>query len=106
MITFIAHLRVPPENAEAYEALMAYVAEQTRANEPGVLWYDYARAEDDPETWVVVEVYRDAEAQAAHMATPWVRESLPRSLALIEGRPQIRQYLGEGRAPVTQRVKF
>lgn len=106
MITFIAHLRVPQENAEAYEALMAHVARETRANEPNVLWYDYAQAEDDPETWVVVEVYRDAEAQAAHMATPWVRDSLPRSIALIEGKPQIRQYLSEGSAPVTQRVRF
>ena len=59
MITFIAHIRVKPENAAAYEQLMAYVTAQTRAHEPGVVYYDWAKSVADPELYVVVEVYRD-----------------------------------------------
>lgn len=96
----IAHLRVSPENAAAYEALMTHVAEATRANEPRVAWYDFARSADEPDTYVVVEVYRDAEAHAAHMASPWVREALPKAAVLIEGLPHIRQYVSGDSLPV------
>jgi quinol monooxygenase YgiN len=100
----IAHLRVPPQNAEAFEALMTHVRDMTRAHEPGVAYYDFAKSVDEPDTFLVVEVYRDAEAQAAHMATAWVTESLPKSAALIEGRPHIRQYVSEGSQPVRRTV--
>jgi quinol monooxygenase YgiN len=104
MITFIARLRVKPENAAAFEALMTYVGDMTREHEPGVAYYAWARGVDEPDTYVVVEVYRDVEAQAAHMATEWVRESLPRSALLIEGKPDIRQYVTPGSEPVTNRL--
>lgn len=98
MITFIAHLLVRPENAEAFEALMTYVVTMTRAHEPGVIYYDFGKSADEPDTYVVVEVYQDAEVHAAHMASAWVTESLPKSMALIEGLPHIRQYTsGESR---------
>jgi quinol monooxygenase YgiN len=51
------------------------------------------------------EVYRDAEVHAAHMASSWVRESLPKSAALIEGRPRIRQYVSGGSQPVPRTVR-
>lgn len=105
MITFIAHLRVRPENAAAFEALMAHVVEMTRAHEPGVVHYDFAKSADEADTYVVVEVYRDAEVHAAHMASPWVVESLPRSARLIEGRPHIRQYVNGGSRPVRRTVE-
>jgi quinol monooxygenase YgiN len=104
MITFIAHLRVKPQNAAALEALLGYVREETRAHEPGVAWYDFAKSVDEADTYVVIEVYRDAAAQAAHMASDWVQESLPKSAALIEGKPHIRQYVSEGSAPVGRSV--
>ncbi len=104
MITFIAHLKVRAENAAAIEALLAHVAEQTRAHEPGVAWYDFAKSVDEPDTYVVIEAYRDVAAQAAHMAQPWVRDSLPKSAALIDGPPHIRQYVSPGAEPVRQRM--
>jgi hypothetical protein len=39
MITFIAHLRVSPENATAFEAMMRHVGAMTREHEPGVVYY-------------------------------------------------------------------
>src|SRR5579864_9258324 len=100
----IAHLRVAPENAAALEALMTHVADMTHRHEPGVAYYAFSRSVDEPDTYVVVEVYRAGEAQAAHMATEWVRESLPKSAALIEGRPHIRQYVNGGSQPVRRTV--
>jgi len=106
VITFIAHLRVKPENAAALEALMTYVRNMTLEHEPGVRYYDFARSVDEPHTYVVIEVYQDATVHAAHMASAWVKESLPKSLLLIEGGPQIKQYVTPGSEPVLQRTRF
>ena len=100
MITMIARMRVPPENAAAYEDLMTHVTEMTLRHEPGVPYYAWAKSADEPDVYVVIEVYRDERVHAAHMASAWVRESLPRSLDLIEGKFDIKQYVSPGQEPV------
>jgi quinol monooxygenase YgiN len=63
------HVHVKPECVEAFK-------EATRANarssllEPGVLRFDVLQQLDDPTRFVLVEVYRDAGAAAAHKETP------------------------------------
>jgi quinol monooxygenase YgiN len=106
MITFIAHLHVKPDNAAAFETLMNYVTDMTRKHEAGVAYYGFAKSVDEPDTYVVVEVYQDPEAQAKHMTTDWVRDSLPKSARLIEGKPGIKQYVTPGSAPVIRRMNF
>ena len=100
MITMIARMRVSQENAAAYEELLDNVTDMTRRHEPGVLYYGWARSADEPGIYVVVEVYEDEKAQAAHMATDWVRNSLPVSQGLVEGDFEISQYVSPGQAPV------
>jgi quinol monooxygenase YgiN len=104
MITFIVHLRVRPENASAFEKLMTHVAAMTHKHEPGVTYYEFATSVDDPDTYMVVEVYKGVEAHAAHMASAWVVESIPVSARLTEGKPQIRQYVSPGSNPVHHRM--
>lgn len=105
MITMIARMRVSTGNAAAYEALLSHVAAMTLRHEPGVPYYAWAKSADDPGTYLVVEVYRDAEAHAAHMASDWVRESLPRSKALVDGGFDIQQYVSDGSEPVQLTMK-
>lgn len=96
----IARMRVLPENAAAYEELMDHVTKMTLRNEPGVPYYAWARSADEPGVYIVVEVYRDAEAHADHMASAWVRDSIPVSLGLVEGKFDIKQYVSPGQEPV------
>jgi quinol monooxygenase YgiN len=105
VITFISHLHVAPENTDDFETLITYVTDMSYRHEAGIAYYDWAKSADEADTYVVVEVYRDAEAHAAHMASDWVRESLPKSAALIEGRPHIRQYVSGGSQPVRRSVE-
>jgi quinol monooxygenase YgiN len=105
MITFIARLHVPPENALAFEELMTYVAAMTNEHEPGVAYYAFAKSVDETDTYVLVEVYRDQAAHASHMETDWVRASLPKSMRLIEGKPHIMQYVSPGTEPAVRRLK-
>jgi quinol monooxygenase YgiN len=99
MITFIAHFTVAPENATAFEKLLNHVVEMSNT-EAGVIHYGMSQSVEDPTTYAVVEVYRDQDAVAAHGQTPWLAESVPKFLGLIEGMPQIRQYVTPGTAPV------
>ena len=105
MITFIAKMRVSAANQPAYEAILDHVRDQTRANEPGVVYYDWAKAVDDPERYVVVEVYADPAAHTTHMATPWVRDSLPESVRLVDGGFDIQQFVTPGGEPAVRQFK-
>lgn len=105
MIIFTTHVRVLPVNVAAFEALMTRVRDLTRAHEPGVAYYDFGRSADEAGVYVVIEVYRDAAAHAAHMATDWVRDSIPESRRLVEGGFDTRQYVGPGTAPAIRQMK-
>src|ERR1700722_3832675 len=100
MITFITHLRVRPENAQAVEDLMTHVTAMTLENEPGVAYYGFAKSVEEADTYVVVEVYREQAACVAHGDTDWVRESVPQSLLLTEGIPRLAQYISRVGEPV------
>lgn len=106
MITFITHIRVRSENAPAFEALMTEMRDKVREHEPEILYYNFARSAKDPATYVVIEVYRDESAHAAHMQTDWVRSSIPKSTALVEnGKYDIKQYVSPGTEPVRRRFE-
>ncbi len=105
MITFIAHLKVRPENGRSFEALMTHVRDMTRQYEPGVAYYDFGKSVDEPDTYMVIEVYRDASAHAAHMKTDWVIESIPQSRRLVEGKFNIKQYVSPGAEPAIRQMK-
>jgi quinol monooxygenase YgiN len=106
MITFITHLHVSPTNAGAFEELLTDMCVKVRENEPGVLYYNFAKSVKDPDTYVVIEVYRDEAAHSAHMETEWVKSSIPKSTPLIEnGKYDIKQYVSSGTEPVRRKFK-
>ncbi len=62
------HVRVKPGAEEAFRAASLANAEASR-REPGVLRFDLLADREDPRHFVLVEVYRDAVASAAHKET-------------------------------------
>ena len=106
MITFITHIRVSPENAAEFEALITDVCNKVHENEPGVVHYSFARSVDDSNTYVVIEVYRDEAALRTHAETDYVKTSVPKTSLLIEGRKyDIKQYVSPGVQPVRRAHK-
>ena len=105
MITFIANLRVPTQHAQEFEDLMSHVSSMTLENEPGVVHYGFAKSVDDAEAYVVIEIYRDQDAVAAHGANAWVGESVPKMLQLTEGMPTLVQYVSPGAEGVASRFE-
>ncbi|HEU5059645.1 MAG TPA: antibiotic biosynthesis monooxygenase [Kofleriaceae bacterium] len=62
------HVHVVPDGVEAFRAASRTNAENS-VREPGVARFDVIQSVDDPTRFVLVEVYRDAAAAAAHKET-------------------------------------
>ena len=58
MIFITAKFRVRPEYAETWPEIAGPFTRATR-NEPGCLWFDWARSIEDPTEYVLVEAFRD-----------------------------------------------
>lgn len=80
MLIVQVHAQVKPECIEAFTAATAVNARFSRY-EPHVLRFDILQQADDPTRFVLVEIYRDAAAQAAHKETShylkWRDEAAP-----------------------------
>jgi quinol monooxygenase YgiN len=69
MLIVHVHVQVKPECVEAFRAATLTNARLSLL-EPGVLRFDVVQQADDPAKFVLVEIYRDAAANAAHKETP------------------------------------
>jgi len=62
------HVHVKPEYIEAFRAATLENARNS-VQEPGVVRFDVIQQEDNPTRFILVEIYRDDAAPAAHKAT-------------------------------------
>ena len=69
MLVVHVHVRIRPERIGDFLAATVINARASLA-EPGVLRFDLVQDQADPAHAVLVEVYRDDEASAAHKLTP------------------------------------
>lgn len=94
MITFINHMRVNPENTDAFEAILARVCANVRETEPGAIYYSFASSDEDPNIYVVIEVFCDDEALRAHGDNAFVQAVIPEAIRLIEdGNIDVKKYV-------------
>ena len=68
MLATLVFVDVLPEFAEDFAKITAYNHENSR-REPGNVRFDVLRDNKDPNHFVLYEVYRDADAAAAHKET-------------------------------------
>jgi quinol monooxygenase YgiN len=69
MVIVHVHVHVVPGGIDAFRiATLANARESVR--EPGVARFDVIQQEDDPQRFELIEIYRTADAAAAHKATP------------------------------------
>ncbi|MBM3559011.1 MAG: antibiotic biosynthesis monooxygenase [Alphaproteobacteria bacterium] len=68
--SLVAILCVKPENADTMRKALEEDARLSVANEPGCLQFDLSAPQDRPGTFVLYEVYTDADAFKAHQGMP------------------------------------
>ena len=68
MLIVLVHVRVKADQVDAFrQATLANA--RSSVTEPGIARFDVIQQQDDPTRFVLVEVYRDAEAPARHKET-------------------------------------
>jgi quinol monooxygenase YgiN len=68
MLIVHVHIQVKPDRVEAFKAACVENSRNS-LREPGVARFDVLQQQDDPTRFLLVEVYRSAEAPAAHKQT-------------------------------------
>jgi autoinducer 2-degrading protein len=74
VFSLVVQMEVRPGRREEFLAGMAANAEAAVRDEPGCLRFDVCSVEGDENRFVLYELYADAEAFAAHKASPHFRE--------------------------------
>jgi len=69
MLIVVVNVHVTPDGVEAFRTETLKNA-RASLKEPGIARFDFLEDEDDPQRFVLIEVYRDAAAPAAHKQTP------------------------------------
>ncbi len=64
----LVHVHVKPEAIEDFKAISQENARNS-IQEPGIARFDVIQQADDPTRFILVEVYRDADASAKHKET-------------------------------------
>jgi quinol monooxygenase YgiN len=72
MLTVHVHIQVKPDRVEAFKAASVENSRHS-LQEPGVARFDVLQQQDDPTRFLLVEVYRTADAPAAHKQTAHYR---------------------------------
>ena len=68
MLIVHVHVYVKPECVEDFKRISLANA-RASIKEPGIARFDVVQQQDDPTKFVLVEVYRDSQAPAAHKET-------------------------------------
>ena len=73
MVSFTVRLRFAPEDRADVAAAVAQLAAESR-REPGCISYIPHQVQDDPDTILIYEQYRDPKALEAHRASDHFRK--------------------------------
>ena len=68
MLVVHVHVRTRPDSVDAFKAATLANARES-LEEPGIARFDIIQQQDDPSRFVLIEVYRTAQAPAAHKET-------------------------------------
>ena len=74
MIALIVDLRVRPGHRDRFLAAIEENARRSVADEPGCLTFEVCQDQQDDHHFFLYEIYRDADAYAAHRAAPHFAE--------------------------------
>jgi quinol monooxygenase YgiN len=88
MIFITAKFPVKPEHADAWPEISRDFTESTNAEE-GCLFFDWARSLADPNTYVLIEAFRDDEAGGAHVQSEHFKRATAELPAYLARTPDI-----------------
>lgn len=88
MIFICVKWKLKPEYADQWPELSREFTEATR-NEPGNLFFDWSRSLDDPNTYVLIEAFKD-DAAEAHVTADHFKKAQSELPQYVQETPKIR----------------
>lgn len=95
-IGIVATMKIQEGKNAEFEAFFTELAKQVRANEPGNIAYQLTKSRTDPQTYKVLELYKDQDAISLHGQTEYFKAAGPKFGAVLAGRPEIEYLDGIG----------
>jgi len=88
VIFIVVKFPVRPDRSQEWLSLVQDFTTNTRA-EPGNLFFEWSRSVDEPDTYVLVEAFRDSRAGEAHVGSDHFRAAMASMPDAIADTPQI-----------------
>ena len=88
MILIVVRHLIRPEYADDFPLVVEEFTAATRA-EPGNISFEWSQSTDDPAVYFLVEVFRDAAAGEAHVASTHFKTAIAMLPGLLAGPPEI-----------------
>ncbi|WP_067564443.1 putative quinol monooxygenase [Nocardia acidivorans] len=92
MIAVIAEITVKPGTGSDFEAVVADLVTEIKANEPGNLTYQLVRSQTDPDHYRFFELYADQAALEAHGKSDHFRAAGKLMAPLLAAAPKIEYF--------------
>lgn len=89
-LTLIAFIRAKKGMSDELGRRLATLVEPSRA-EPGNVNYDLHRSDEDPDTWVLYENWKEAADLTAHFELPYLKAFLATLPEILEGEMDLRR---------------
>ncbi len=91
--TFVVRFKIKSGKEAAFEEAFREMSQGVRKHEPGNIYYELYRTSDDPQTYVVLEHYKDTAAVAAHGKSPHAQKLIASLRDLLDGPPQAQRLI-------------
>lgn len=88
MIFIAVKWPVRPERADEWLSLVEEFTQAVRA-EPGNVFFEWSRSVEDPNTFVLLECFADAEAGGVHVATDHFKKAIDWMPDVVAATPSI-----------------
>ena len=88
MISIVVKFNVRPECSDEWIDRISAFTQATR-QEPGNLWFDWSRNVENPDQFVLLEGFRDADAGAEHVNSEHFKEAIRQAPSMLVHTPEI-----------------
>ncbi|MDQ2725005.1 MAG: antibiotic biosynthesis monooxygenase [Actinomycetota bacterium] len=88
MIFIVVKFTVRPEVKEDWLSRVDAFTKATRS-EPGNLWFEWSHSVDNPEQFVLVEAFRDADAGKEHVSSEHFKTATQELPSLLVATPEV-----------------
>jgi quinol monooxygenase YgiN len=88
MISIVVKFTVRPECSDEWIDRISDFTQATR-QEPGNLWFDWSRSVENPDQFVLLEGFRDADSGAEHVNSEHFKEAIRLAPSMLVNTPEI-----------------